>query len=197
MTSKLEAALANDLHLMSRKSDAPWPEAVREMHPMWCCEHKKAAHDPMKHKPPAYVHVPPCCFGCMYEPAGNHTRMLFAHTFVHERDFRVDFAWPKHRVICEVEGVNWGVQGGRHQTGAGFSKDLEKYAALELAGWRVIRCGAAQIKDGTALGLIEAALGVRNERPIRRDGDRDGAPRCAVRRTYLALSERSPRGRVL
>lgn len=72
------------------------------------------------------------------------------------RQWRFDFAWPVSKVAVECEGITRA--GGRHQRIGGFNADLEKYAAAELAGWRVIRVGSVQIKDGTALSLIERAL---------------------------------------
>lgn len=155
MTSKLEAALANDLHLMACKADAPWPEAVREMHPLWCCECPKVLHGV---QPAHFVDPGPICHGC--RSRSNGVRSVYWHAYDKPRDFRVDFCWVKERVICEVEGVRYGAQGGRHQTGVGFANDLTKYSLLELAGWRIVRVGRAQIADGTALALLGRALGL-------------------------------------
>ena len=135
MSSKLEERLAEHLALMSRSTAWPYPEPVREFHPMWCCELPRKKHTNL-----------------------THTPILYHHT----RDFRVDFAWPAQRVIVECEGVRWDAHGGQHQTGAGFTKDLDKYTQLELAGWRVIRIGRREITSGAALALIEKALEERH-----------------------------------
>jgi very-short-patch-repair endonuclease len=37
----------------------------------------------------------------------------------------------------EIEGGVW--RGGRHTTGAGFTRDCEKYLAASALGWMVLR----------------------------------------------------------
>jgi len=53
------------------------------------------------------------------------------------RRWRFDFAFVKERIGIEVEGGTW--NGGRHSTGAGQSKDAEKYNAATLKAWSVLR----------------------------------------------------------
>ena len=57
--------------------------------------------------------------------------------FHETRRWRFDYAWPKHRVALEVEGGVW--TGGRHTSGIGFVKDMDKYNNAALLGWRVLR----------------------------------------------------------
>jgi very-short-patch-repair endonuclease len=45
----------------------------------------------------------------------------------------VDFCWPSHRLIVELDG--WET----HRTRAAFEADRAKDAALQAAGWRVLR----------------------------------------------------------
>lgn len=73
------------------------------------------------------------------------------------RRFRSDFVWPDDRLVVEVEGGTW--SRGRHTRGSGFHRDCEKYNALTLLGWRVLRFDSQMVNDGTALGVIETALG--------------------------------------
>lgn len=73
-----------------------------------------------------------------------------------DRRYRVDFAWPDHNLIVEVEGG--GFVGGRHTRGAGFRADCERSNELVLAGWRVLRVTGDHIDDGRALTWIERAL---------------------------------------
>lgn len=73
-----------------------------------------------------------------------------------ERKWRVDFAFEEHRLAIEVEGGGW--VNGRHNRGAGMEKDIEKYNALTLAGWRLLRFTGKTIKSGEALRTIERAL---------------------------------------
>lgn len=59
------------------------------------------------------------------------------------RRWRADFAHLPSRTLIEIEGgiyVN-----GRHNRGAGFAADLEKYLEASLAGWHVIRLGPNEL----------------------------------------------------
>lgn len=175
--SKLEESLAQILDFASRNENAPWPypPPIREFHPMWCCEHRKGEHrwaldgegNDMLSEPLCWACIEPWL--CVREMTWDDARERSFHAFAHERDFRVDFAWPAQRVIVECEGIRYDKQGGRHQTGPGFANDLEKYSALELAGWRVIRVSQREITSGIALELIEKALKERELEATRGD----------------------------
>ncbi|MDE0005597.1 MAG: hypothetical protein OXQ29_23145 [Rhodospirillaceae bacterium] len=54
------------------------------------------------------------------------------------RKWRFDFAWPERRVAVEIEGIKYG-DVGRHQHGAGFVADCEKYEAALRLGLQVYR----------------------------------------------------------
>lgn len=56
---------------------------------------------------------------------------------IKDRRYRCDFYLPKYKVIIEIEGGQW-IQ-GRHQRGAGFKNDVEKYNLLILSGYKVLR----------------------------------------------------------
>lgn len=84
-----------------------------------------------------------------------------------ERKWRFDYAWfdevaelecflPK--VALEVEGGVW--TGGRHTSGSGFVKDMEKYNAAAMAGWRIIRCQPKDLLTHATAQMILKALGV-------------------------------------
>jgi very-short-patch-repair endonuclease len=68
------------------------------------------------------------------------------------RKWRADFAHIPSRTLIEIEGgiyVN-----GRHNRGAGFAADLEKYMEAALAGWRVIRLGPNELSADCIARLV-------------------------------------------
>lgn len=79
------------------------------------------------------------------------------YRFAPPRRWRFDFAWPAHKVALEVEGGVW--TGGRHVSGAGFVKDMEKYNAAAVLGWRVLRCQPRDLRSAEIYELLGAALG--------------------------------------
>jgi hypothetical protein len=74
------------------------------------------------------------------------------------RQWRFDIAWPFYELAVELEGGVW--SGGRHVRGAGFINDCDKYNAAALLGWRVLRFTRKHVDDGSALKIVEDALGV-------------------------------------
>lgn len=129
MSSKLESDLAFAIKA------AGLTEPVRQLHPFWCCECRKG------------LHYGGYCDGCFA------TRW---HDYEKTRNWAVDFAWPGRRLIVEVEGGVY--TQGRHTRPAGFIKDVEKYNALTLAGWTLIRFTRREVNSGEALNQIERAL---------------------------------------
>lgn len=66
-----------------------------------------------------------------------------------------DFAFPKVRLLIEVDGQIW--HKGGHTTGIGITRDAEKQSMAAAAGWRTIRVTPQQVESGQALIWIEAA----------------------------------------
>lgn len=64
------------------------------------------------------------------QPVADHQPCL-------PRKWEIDRAWPAHKVAVEIEGGTW--VNGRHSRGAGYREDVEKYNAMTLAGWRILR----------------------------------------------------------
>lgn len=73
-----------------------------------------------------------------------------------ERRWRMDFLWPERKLALEVHGAVW--TGGRHTTGAGMTKDCEKFSAAAIMGYRLIQCTTAHVKSGIALEWVKKAL---------------------------------------
>lgn len=70
------------------------------------------------------------------------------------RRWRFDFAWPADKIALEVEGGAF--TRGRHTRGAGYLKDMEKYNAAVIAGWRVFRVTPSDILT-QGIDLVKAA----------------------------------------
>lgn len=156
--SKLEESLAGVLHMMSM-ADPPWPfpAPVRQLHPDWCCEHRKPEHKAAVHRRPRHwYHIgddPAQCVSC--------ERGKQNHEYAKGRDWAIDFAYPTLKVAVECEGIVYakkGQQVGRHQTAVGFQGDLDKYGWLQEHGWTVVRVSQRMVTSGAALNLIQSAL---------------------------------------
>ena len=61
------------------------------------------------------------------------------------RFWRADFAHVASRTLIEIEGGIFQRGAGRHNRGAGYAKDAEKYLEAVLAGWTVIRLTEKQL----------------------------------------------------
>lgn len=72
------------------------------------------------------------------------------------RRWRADFAFLGPRLLVEVEGGIW--SGGRHTRGQGFTDDCEKYNAMTIQGWRLLRFSTEMIATGYAVKTIREAL---------------------------------------
>jgi very-short-patch-repair endonuclease len=72
------------------------------------------------------------------------------------RRWRLDFAWPAHKLGVEVEGGVY--TQGRHVRPAGFTKDCEKYNSAAGQGWTVLRFTAQQVRSGQAAAMVERWL---------------------------------------
>lgn len=81
---------------------------------------------------------------------------LTEHRFHVTRRWRFDYAWPDYQVALEVEGGVW--VGGRHTSGAGFVKDMEKYNEAACMGWRIIRCQPKQLCTMQTVDTLRRAL---------------------------------------
>lgn len=80
------------------------------------------------------------------------------HCFHESRKWRFDLAWPERKLAVEVEGGTF--VAGRHNRGAGYEKDCEKYNEAVLAGWTVLRVTTKMVRNGQALALVGRGLAI-------------------------------------
>jgi len=62
------------------------------------------------------------------------------------RKWRADLGHLDSRMLIEIEGGIFQRGAGRHNRGAGYAKDAEKYLEAVLAGWTVIRLTEKQLE---------------------------------------------------
>lgn len=86
--------------------------------------------------------------------AGLVEGMFREYRFDKNRRWRADFAWPKWRIILEVDGGSWAK--GKHTRGTGFEKDCEKQNTAIARGWWYLRVTGKMINDGAAVGFVRS-----------------------------------------
>lgn len=82
------------------------------------------------------------------------------------RGWAFDYAWTFDEIrssrycnlALEVEGGVW--TGGRHTSGAGFVKDMEKYNEAAALEWRIIRVQPCDLLKTQTANLIKRCLGL-------------------------------------
>lgn len=69
------------------------------------------------------------------------------------RVWRADFAWPEYGLIVEIEGGVW--TKGRHITPEGFLEDKNKYNAMAILGWKLMRFTPTEVRKGIAARWVK------------------------------------------
>lgn len=87
------------------------------------------------------------------------------------RRWKIDFAWPEVKLAVEIEGGIFGIgkpcplckrrSVGAHTSIQRLKSDLEKYNALALAGWRLLRFTPDQVRNGSAAEIIRQFFAIR------------------------------------
>ncbi len=75
--------------------------------------------------------------------------------FHETRKWAVDFAWPNHRIIVEIEGGIWIKGGAGHSHPISIERDIEKYNQVSLYGYRLFRFTDKEIRSGAAINLLK------------------------------------------
>jgi very-short-patch-repair endonuclease len=73
-----------------------------------------------------------------------------------KRKWQIDFCWPHRKLAVEIEGGVW--SNGRHTRPQGFIKDMEKYNALSIMGYTLLRFTTQQVKSGMAINALDPLL---------------------------------------
>lgn len=81
----------------------------------------------------------------------------FEYRFHPTRLWAFDIAWPSRRVAVEIQGGAWLKRGG-HTSGAGMTRDCEKFSNAAALGWRVLPVTPAMVLTGEAARLALSAL---------------------------------------
>ena len=86
------------------------------------------------------------------------------YKFAPDRKFLADYAWPKQRLIVEVEGGIFGTgkpcptckhrKGGAHGSIKGILRDIEKYNLATSMGFVIFRFGPEQAKNPLPFALM-------------------------------------------
>ncbi|HRR40086.1 MAG TPA: hypothetical protein P5244_02520 [Syntrophales bacterium] len=76
------------------------------------------------------------------------------YRFRNDRRWRVDYCWPTAKLAVEIEGGAFLY--GRHNRPTSYIKDIEKYNALSLDGYHLLRFTPQQLITGEAQNTILA-----------------------------------------
>lgn len=83
------------------------------------------------------------------------------YQFHPKRKWRFDYAIPSHKIAIEVEGGAW--INGRHNRASGFLKDMEKYNAAAVLGWRLLRVTPQTLLLSETLQMVAEAVKYENK----------------------------------
>ncbi len=83
------------------------------------------------------------------------------YKFDSSRRWRVDFVLHEYKIAIEVEGGTW--VNGRHNRASSIEADMDKYNALAIHGWTLLRFSGSMIKSGKAVTVIQNAIQKRRD----------------------------------
>ena len=63
------------------------------------------------------------------------------------RKWRVDSCWPDQKLALEIEGGTYMKKGGHRGSISGYVKDMEKYNALSILGYSLLRFTPQQMES--------------------------------------------------
>ncbi len=69
------------------------------------------------------------------------------YNFSAARGWRFDYAFVDQKIAVEIEGGVWRRGGGAHSHPLGILRDIEKYNAAAVLGWRILRVVPEKLAD--------------------------------------------------
>jgi hypothetical protein len=81
---------------------------------------------------------------------------VFEHSYIPNRRFRLDVAFPEHKVGIEVQGGLF--LKAAHSTGTGIKRDMEKRNLGILNGWRVLECEPKDLCMVETVNMVKELL---------------------------------------
>lgn len=74
------------------------------------------------------------------------------------RRFAADFAWPKYKLLVEVQGGIWRPGGGAHSHPLDIERDVERQQYVAILRWTVLPVLPKEVRNGHAVELILMVL---------------------------------------
>jgi very-short-patch-repair endonuclease len=79
------------------------------------------------------------------------------------RKWQADFAYPKRKLLIEIDGGVWRKGGGAHSHPSNILRDMEKQNDATRLGFYVLRFTSDQVRTGEAIDfLIQVLHGLRS-----------------------------------
>jgi len=69
------------------------------------------------------------------------------YVFHPTRKWRLDICWPDEKLALEIEGGTYMERGGHRGSIGGYIKDIEKYNALAILGYSLLRFTPQQMES--------------------------------------------------
>lgn len=75
-----------------------------------------------------------------------------------DRRFTADFAWPKYRLLVEIQGGIWRPGGGAHSHPIDIERDVERQQYVAVLRYTMLPLLPKQVKSGFGIELTQRVL---------------------------------------
>jgi hypothetical protein len=86
---------------------------------------------------------------------GNHKGMRKRLKENNVKDWRFDFAFPKEKLLIELQGATFKGGKGGHTSGTGYEDDCYKKNNAKLCGWTVLEFTTRMVSNGDAIKMTK------------------------------------------